>query len=262
MAVAQMTKVMIVTHRTQASQLLESLQREGICQILNAEEAMVSKDWPELAAAAERPRDIEQLLSRLEKSITFLKGYAKAEKGLASVLAPRTVIDEQSYERVVSDEEILKIIDQCSECETTIERLKTEVESLYGTLEQLHPWKALQTPIEEIGELQQTTSFAGLIPTRQFEQAAEQLSELCGAIEAAGTTTDSYACIIVCLKANINDVQKLLRAAEFEPVNFGAMTGIVADSIQNTTERLNQTDPVVRMKTLPYTRLPDNDRFL
>ena len=39
MAIAQMAKVMIVTHRSQASDLLEALQREGICQILNADEA-------------------------------------------------------------------------------------------------------------------------------------------------------------------------------------------------------------------------------
>ena len=57
MAIAQMEKVIIVTHRSQASELLEALQHEGICHILNAEEAMVSKDAPELITEAERPRD-------------------------------------------------------------------------------------------------------------------------------------------------------------------------------------------------------------
>ena len=101
MAIAQMAKVMIVSHRTEATELMEVLQHEGICQILNAEEAMVSKDWPELGTGAERPRDIEELLNRLAKSIAFLKDYAESPKGLASVLSPRTVIDEQSYNQVV-----------------------------------------------------------------------------------------------------------------------------------------------------------------
>ena len=65
MAIAQMVKVMIVSHRTEVSELLESLQRAGICHILNAEEAMVSKDLPELAAAAEKPRDIQHILDRM-----------------------------------------------------------------------------------------------------------------------------------------------------------------------------------------------------
>jgi len=36
MAIARMAKVIIVSHRTEATELLEQLQRAGICQILNA----------------------------------------------------------------------------------------------------------------------------------------------------------------------------------------------------------------------------------
>ena len=110
MAITQMAKIIIVSHRTQSSELPEVLQREGICQILNAEEAMVSKNWPELGTGAERPRDIEEPLNRLAKSIAFLKDYAELPKGLASVFPPRTVINKQSYNQVVSDRQILKIL--------------------------------------------------------------------------------------------------------------------------------------------------------
>ena len=112
MAIAQMAKIIIVSHRSQASELLEALQREGICHILNADEAIVSRDFPDINASAERPKDIEGMLSRLEKSIAFLGKYAQAQKGLASVLSPRTVIDEQSYDKVVSDRKIQNTIGQ------------------------------------------------------------------------------------------------------------------------------------------------------
>ena len=72
MAVAQMAKVIIVCHHSEARDLLEALQQEGICHILGAEQATVTKDSPELITEAERPKDIEQLLVRLEKSINFL----------------------------------------------------------------------------------------------------------------------------------------------------------------------------------------------
>ena len=77
MAIAQMVKVMIVSHRTQASELLEALQREGICHILNAKEAMVSRDLPELVTTAEKPKDVQHLLDSLDKSIAFLKEFRK-----------------------------------------------------------------------------------------------------------------------------------------------------------------------------------------
>ncbi len=240
MAIAQMAKVIIVSHRTQASELLEALQREGICQILNAEEAMVSRDSPELAIAGQRPKDIEDLLNRLAKGIELLKGYAESAKSLTSILSPRTVVDEQSYNKVVSDRQILKIIDRCEQTEAAIEKLKAERENLDATLEELGPWAAFQTPVEEIGRLRTTSCLTGLLPDRQFEQVEEKISELGGAIQQIGAANNKYACLIVCLNFNINEVQKLLRSAEFEPVSFEPMTGTVAELISEHTGKLNR----------------------
>ena len=242
MAIAQMAKVIIVSHRTQASELLEALQREGICQILNAQEAMVSRDWPELTTGAERPVKTEELLNRLAKSIAFLKGYSESHKWLASVLSPRTVVDEQAYNQIVSSREVPEVIEQCRKCEAAIEKFKTEREELLGTLEQLRPWVLLETPVEEIGRLQQATALAGLIPARQIEQLTQQLSELGAAIEVVGTSGNRYACLTACLNENLNDLQKLLRSVDFEAVGFEGMTGTVAELIKQNSEKLDEVE--------------------
>ena len=242
MAIAQMAKVIIVSHQTQASELLEVLQREGICQILNAQEAMVSKDWPDLTTGAERPVKTEELLNRLAKSIAFLKRYSESPKGLASVLSPRTVIDEQAYNQVVSSREIPEVIEQCRKCEAAIEKFKTGRENLLGTLEQLRPWVSLEAPVEEIGRLRQTTALAGLIPARQLEQLEQELGELGAAIEVVGTSGDRYACLTACLNQNLNDLQKLLRSADFEAVGFEDMTGTVAELIKENSEKLDDVE--------------------
>ncbi|MHC4543309.1 MAG: V-type ATP synthase subunit I [Planctomycetota bacterium] len=242
MAIAQMEKVIIVTHRSQASELLEALQHEGICHILNAEEAMVSKDSPDLAATVERPRDIENLLNRLTKSIEFLKLYAKPQKGLASVLAPRAVIDAQSYNSVVSDRQLINVIDRAEQTQAAIEQLNSECENLTATLNMLAPWAPLETPVEEIGNLQQATCLLGLIPSQHLEQTTEQLTELGAAFQPLGTAANKHACIIVALNENISDVQKLLRSAEFEPVNFERMTGTVPELIDRHQQELDQAN--------------------
>jgi len=240
MAIARMSKVIIVSFYTEASELLEKLQHEGICQILNAEEAMVSKDSPDLAVATRRPRDIEELLQKLRRSIAFLDNYSDVKKGLTSVLSPRVVVNEKLYNDVVSDEQIFKIINQCEQLESSIERLRSECESLRGTLEQLSPWQSLQTPVEEISQLQQTICLAGLLPVGHFENIQEQLSELTGAIQQVGAAGNRFACLVVCLKGNASEVQKLLRSAEFEPVNFGTWTGTITELIKKHTEKLKE----------------------
>jgi V/A-type H+-transporting ATPase subunit I len=248
MAIAQMAKVIIVSHRTEATELLEALQREGICQILNAQEAMVSKDLPEAIAPAERPRDVQQLLDRLEKSIAFLKNYAKSPKGLTSILSPRTFIDEQAYNQVTSSREMPEVIEQSCECEAAIEKLKTERENLLGILEQLRPWASLETPVEEIGQLQQTTALAGLIPARQLEKVEQELGELGAAIEVVGTSGDRCACLIACLNQNLNDLQKLLRSVDFEAVSFEGMTGTAAELIKQNSEKLDKVENQLKVE--------------
>lgn len=241
MAISQMAKILIVTHRSEATELLETLQHHSICQILNAEEAMVSKDWPKLGIGGERPRQTEELLDRLTKSVEFLKRYAKTPKGLAAALAPRTIIDEQTYEEAVSDQKLLRIINECEQTEATIESLKTEAENLHGILEQLKPWTALETPVEELGRLEQTTALTGLLPDQKFGQIAEQLGELGAVIQEVGPAGNNRACLIVCFKQQTPEVQKVLRLADFESVAFEPMTGTVAELEIEHRSKMNKT---------------------
>ncbi len=240
MAVSKMTKVMIVSHRSEVTELLEVLQKEGICQILNAEQAMVTKDWPELIAEAVRPKEIEERLSRLGKSITFLKNYSKAAGGLAAVLAPRIVVEQDSYNKVISEGGISDIIERCEQAENRIEKLKTEIESIHGILRQLAPWEGLETPVEELGQLKKATCMAGLLPNQNFEKAVEEAGNFGAAVEKIGTTNNNYACLVVCLNETVNDIQKLLRSTEFENVSFQPMKGTVRKLVEQHNEKLSQ----------------------
>ncbi|MHC4536503.1 MAG: V-type ATP synthase subunit I [Planctomycetota bacterium] len=258
MAIAKMAKILIASHRTQASELLEELQRRGICHILNAEEAILSRDFPELNASSERPRDIETLVNRLEKSIAFLKNYATAQKGLAGVLAPRTVIDEQSYNKVVSDSKVLKIIDESENLEASMEKTKGKIENIQCTLEMLRPWESFKTPVEEIGRLHKAACWTGLISNQQLEKIREKLSESGAAIQQIGTGISKSACLIVALKENAEAIQKLLRSAEFEAVSFEPMRGTVATLISEHNEKLLQAQKQLQTQAENAAKLSEN----
>jgi V/A-type H+-transporting ATPase subunit I len=258
MAIAQMAKIIIVSHHSQASELLEALQREGICHILNADEAIVSRDFHDIGASAERPKDIEGMLSRLGKSIAFLGKYAQVQKGLASALSPRTVIDEQSYNKVVSDRKIQNTIEKCEHLEVSMEKTKGEIENLQSTLEMLRPWSSLETPVEEIGQLSQASCWAGLIPNQHYEQIEEKLGELGAEIQQIGPAGNRQACLIACLKEQTDEVQKSLRSAEFEPVNFESMTGTSSELISEHSKKLKNAQSELNNHTEQAAALSEN----
>ena len=258
MAIARMAKIIIVSHRSQASELLEALQREGICHILNADEAIVSRDYPDIAASAERPKDIEGILARLKKSITFLEKHAHKQKGLASVLSPRAVIDEQSYKKVISDKKILTTIETCEQLEASMEKTNSEIDNLHNTIDTLRPWSSLETPVEEIGQLSQATCWAGLIPTQHLEQIEEKLGELGAAMQKISAAGNRVACLIACLKEQTDEVQKSLRSAEFEPVNFESMKGTASELIREHGERLEKAQSQLKSYTEQAAALSEN----
>jgi len=258
MAIARMTKVMIVSHRDEASQLLENLQAEGICQVLNADEAAVTRDAPELAAAGQKPKDIEQFLTRLTNSIAFLKDYTASAGALAGILAPRTVVDANTYNEAVSDERISQIVEQCERCRTDIGQTRSESDRFIEVLERLEPWRRLETPVEQITQLDSVVCFAGLVSAGQFEKLTEQIGELSAAIQTAGATGNKHACIVAALKSDAAEVQKLLRAAEFEPANFEGFTGTIAEIIRGHKQHLEQAQRRLRQLDKQAAGLSEN----
>ncbi|HEV57039.1 MAG TPA: hypothetical protein ENN87_06015, partial [Phycisphaerales bacterium] len=129
MAISRMTKVMIAAHRSQAADLLEALQQAGIVEVLDAERAMVSKDWPDLQIEGRRPRDLEEMRTRLERALAFLRPYVDEKR---SVFEPRRSVDRAEYSRVVSGAEALELLAQVEQTQSEMDRLCNQCENLRG----------------------------------------------------------------------------------------------------------------------------------
>ncbi len=237
MAITPMAKVMIVCHRTQVSDLLAALQAEGICQILNADEAAISKDTPELAAFRDRPKDLDELVARLERSISFLKENAPPEKS-ASIFAPRKVIETRLYNEIISDPQARQPLDKAEQTQAALEKTRGEIDHLQGVLDMLRPWATFETPVEDLGRLRTGVSWAGLVPSQHFDAFEQQLADVGAALQKVSAAGTREAVVVVALRENIEQIQKLLRSYEFEIVTFEPMTGTAASLIREHEQKL------------------------
>ena len=137
MAIASMQKVMIVVHRSQVADLMQRLQESGLVQILNAERAMVTIDYPELEVEAPRHRDLEDAIDRLGRAIAFLKPYADKEQ--TSLFAPRIRVDLDAYTDVISTEASNQLLEKCESVSNQIDKLSSEAENNAALLGKLQP---------------------------------------------------------------------------------------------------------------------------
>ena len=229
---------------------LEALQQAGIVELLNAERAMVSKEWPELQVDVKRPRDMEDMVQRLEKTIAFLKGY-ETEK--TSVFAPFKEIDKSKYSEVVDGKEALELLEKTETLQSDLDRLATERENTQGSLDLLKPWKDLETPVEEIRSLTTTTCMLGLIPHQHYDEIRTKLADMDAAIQLVGGTGNMHACIVGCLNEIAPDIQKILRSGDFEAISFEGMTGMVKELIgdcRSKLEKIHADQDDAKAKTL------------
>ena len=240
MAIAQMTKVMIASYRSEAGELLEKLQRGGIIQILDAERAMVSKEWPELHVDITRPREMEELVARLSVAITMLKLYA-TEKDETSMFNPLLSVERGTYKSVVEGDEAMKLLETTEQVESDISACNLETENAGILLEKLKPWMSMDGTIEELQGLEQASCIIGLVPVQHLEAVTKELAEMGAAIEVVGGGSMLKACIVACMSESSTDVQKKLRAADFEAVSFEGISGSIKDNISKANESIKAT---------------------
>ncbi|MHC4289925.1 MAG: V-type ATP synthase subunit I [Planctomycetota bacterium] len=236
MAIASMQKVMIVAHRSRTVELLGALQASGIVQILDAERAMVTKQWPELVVESRRHRSLEEMIDRLEAALDFIKPYAPKDE--TSLFAPLVPVDASTYDTVVAGQDAISCLGEIEHVRGDMEKLAAETETQHAQLAKLTPWAALDIAVEELGTLSGSTTFAGLIGEQHFAAACEKLDELDAIIEKVDMANRTAACIVVCFNENASAVQKALRSVEFEAVAFEGITGTASENIAGVQQRL------------------------
>lgn len=241
MAIAPMQKVMIAAHRSQAGQIISALQDAGIIEILNAERAMVSKEWPELEMDTKRPKDTEELVGRLDKAIVFLKQYATQKDG-RSALRPLVEVNKKAYTEIVLGSSALILLDKTERTQNAIEKFQSQLDTLRTEIQKLSAWKDLQTPLEQLGTLETAACFIGILPRQHFAAAITKLEEFQAAVQTVGGGITTQPCLVFCMKDVAGDVQKTLRSCEFEPASFEGLKGTVADNITQRQGRVTEIE--------------------
>ncbi|NLH15083.1 MAG: V-type ATP synthase subunit I [Phycisphaerae bacterium] len=239
MAICRMTKVMIVSHRNEAAALLAALQQEGIVEILDAARARITKEWPQLRVESRRPKDLEEQVARLEKAIGFLQERSESK---TSVLRPRVEVDRKRFAQIATDSAALELLDQTERIAGELDQLDTEIENVRGRLEWLRPWQSLEIAVEQMRTLHHAICLTGLLADQHWSSVTDSLKELGGVIESVGRDGIHHACVIVCLKERQGEAQKILRAADFDPVGFEGMSGTPAEMIETSRQRLDQLE--------------------
>ncbi len=242
MGISRMEKVLLLVHRSEKEDLVRSLQEEGILHITNLGETPLREDFPDIFPAEEvTDRDLEELITRLKKSLDYLDQFA--EKGFLGMGGGRVMVSEDEYLEITSTYDPHPVLKSCEDLDRRRGELGSERNNLTSQIELLTPWVPMDLLLEEIGPTKEAVSVAGVIPSgRGAGDAREKLAQVGATCEIVNQDLERVYCLVAHLKGDDRAVGDVLKELEFESVDFQDLKGRPTDILAFMQRRLNGID--------------------
>lgn len=231
-AIEKMKKVLIAGMGSDFRPVAKKLQAMRIIHMVRVEEQAEGFQKEKDESSLQRS---EALLSRAKNALEFLSKFNPHKKGLLSPL-PEVGIDELSEMR---ESDLIRICSQAEHCEEGLLQVRTRRAQTNHTIEQLKPYQALDTPLQEIRSSRYVKMYLGSIPEDQQEELEKGIAELEADFCLLSQQRDSVSYFIVCHAAAEEEIQSLLRLCGFADANLG-MAGTVEENIEKQERVLDE----------------------
>ncbi len=218
MAVVEMQKISISAHRSNRKAILETLQKLGVIQVVEAdvdETGLRHKNTADARATFEKNADLA------DQALAILDKYVPEKQGMLSGLAGKELIDDARFDKVVeSQQDCMAVARKIVRCEKDISECSGNILKNDNQKESLVPWMNLDVPMSFTGT-DKTTAFIGSVQGvcdeaqvyALIKEKAEGIEEL--SVTVLSAESDMTNVFVLCLKEDREKVESALRSLGF-----------------------------------------------
>lgn len=220
MAVDRVAKVLVAIHQDPRSEFFRSLHRAGILHITRAEETQAEAEVVELDAR----------LGRLAEAIELLAARGRSKGGLLG--GEKVELSRGEFERTVREYDPAPHLERLRELTREADDLNGRERAVRAEQARLQPWRDLaQAPAEALA-LDSTAVLFGLVPDEaEADRVREALAGREAGVELVGEGEAGVALLVAASRSSADEVQRLLSASRFEPVDLHGVTEPVAATL-------------------------------
>jgi len=224
-----MKKVGLVVHRSDFNDLTENLADLGMIQISRGD-----------SGSFESGKDIETLLARLSKNISFLDKLLKDTPDELKITTRELVDLVQSF-----DSE--KILSRIEDDRSRLERLKTQSNSYSQKIIDLKPYKNLAIPLSEINKGKHIALKLGFVPGTLIEKFSQSL-ESDDLVEYSTVSKDANGIYVLIIYHNSTEesLDNLLADCNFSQFHFGGFQDIPSLELEQLSNQLQEKKELIR----------------
>lgn len=244
MAVSQMRKVQIFTHKSHRESLIKDLHDMEIIHINDLNESGESTEETIQDTEIKAIRNIQNDLLNLRSAINYLASYEPKKGFIAGMLGGgKPTLSPEEYKQIsieAESNEWRNICDECQSMQDQISRLAGRESRLIAEKENLSLWSGLDASIESIRDTEKTAIRIGIIPLNTYDLLVAEIKRLNldVALETVGNTRTDINIVIIFLKSEEQSISSLLSQYGFSPVSLPINTGKISDQIKRIDEEI------------------------
>ena len=245
MAVSQMRKVQIFTHKSHKESLIKDLHDMEIIHINDLNEIGETTKETIQDSELKTIRNIQNDLQNLRSAINYLAGYEPKKGFIAGMLGEgKPTLSPEEYKKISNEaesDEWRKICNECQSMQDQMARLAGRESRLLSEKENLSLWSGLDAPIESVRDTEKTSIRIGIIPVNTYNILIDEANKqnLNVTFEIVGSTRTDFNIVAIFLKSEEQSVSSLLAQYGFSPVTLPISAGKISDQIKRIDEEIS-----------------------
>jgi len=235
MGIARVSKVGIVVHGSEKESLLSKLQESGILHITDLRRKKPSYLNFQYKLGEE---EIERQLTRLERTIQFLRQFVKGDT-FGGLMGEKIPVTFDEYRRIVDDEKVWHIVEEVESIDKRLTALAQEESRLLQERERLMPWRNLTVTPKVMHEMKHVEIWTAILenPPRGWE---DELRDLPLYVEIVDQVANRLYLLLIFHKDDTEVVTKHLTDLGVERIELGELELPPSEALHELNVRLEE----------------------
>ncbi|MBE0478333.1 V-type ATP synthase subunit I [Candidatus Aerophobetes bacterium] len=235
MAIADMTKVLLIGEKDLRDNVVKKLAEVGIFQ----PSPLNSKKGPNLFKLSEVKREpLQDNLNKIERAINFLNRFEEKKFDLG-LFPSKLIIEQGEYSRWIKNSKWEESCKRCSEIEEEVEKIKEQIGVLQDNYKNLLPWRKISFPLKKLETLKYIAFQLAIIPSEEKDVLQEEAKKQACYVWLLEEMGRKVYVLLIFLKEQRPKIEKMLQKFKGEKVT---LREDVAPSVKMQKIRVKQND--------------------
>lgn len=233
MAVARLSKLFIISHKSDTESVLKKLQKTSISIEIRPYTEEINLEIPDSGV------DTEQT-TRVKRALEILASVKEEKLKKVVSRAGKLVVKRNEYEKILRNEKFEEIVDDILEIESEIETFEDKIAEAEPQINQLQIWSCYKGNLEDIKTTEAYTIKLGIIKHegRDCEELIKNLNEnkiSCEKLSEGGNTS----CVILAYHNQFKkEAEEYLSGFIFEESGITGYEGTISDNLNKIKKNI------------------------